>query len=256
MMEQRAQKDDWDEHWARYAASAAQNPAQTLRHTAILRALRGVAWPLERLLDVGSGQGDFMIRALHARVAREYAGFELSATGVALSCQKVPSAAFLRVDLFAPPVESELYRGWATAAVCSDVIEHVDDPVTFLRALGAYLAPGGTLIVTVPGGPMSKFDHHIGHRRHYSDRLVRSVLSDAGYEVERVWLAGFPFFNLYRLLVMARGDKLAADVEASDAGGISNGIALFAMRLFSVLFRFNLAHASLGWQVVARARKR
>ena len=253
-MSEAERADDWEDHWGQYAASASLNPAQTLRHRAILRALRDLPGRLERLLDVGSGQGDFLGRAVAADVAREFAGFELSASGVAISRRKVPQASFLQVDLFSAPPGASAYNGWATAAVCSDVIEHVDDPIGFLRLLRSYLCDGGHLILTVPGGPMSKFDHHIGHRRHYDDVSIRETLSAAGFEVEHVWLAGFPFFNLYRMLVILRGKRLIADASSSDATQL-NGVARLVMRAFEILFRFNLRSFPLGWQIVALARK-
>ena len=64
-------------------------------------------------------------------------------------------------------------------------------------------------MVTVPGGPRTAFDRHIGHRRHYTTDALRAVLDAAGLEVELVQGAGLPFFNLYKLLVMMRGDAVA-----------------------------------------------
>jgi SAM-dependent methyltransferase len=251
----KTQSDDWDSHWDRYAASASLNPAQHMRHRSILAALRTVAWPAERLLDVGSGQGDFLGTAVRAGAARAYAGFELSESGIAISRSKVPQAEFVRIDLFAPSQDATKFAGWASAAVCSDVIEHVDDPVSFLRALGTYVERGGALLLTVPGGPMSRFDRHIGHRRHYNGKLVRDVLRKSGFTVDAVWLVGFPFFNLYRLLVILRGAKLIADVESGHGENVGSGFARAAMAVFDFLFKFNLQRSPLGWQIVALARK-
>jgi hypothetical protein len=110
------------------------------------------------------------------------------------------------------------------------------------------------VIVTVPGGPLSAFDREIGHRQHFDRAAIRSILEKASYSVERIYLAGFPFFNLYRLLVIARGARLARDVEATTSG-MSSGAAGFAMKLFRVLFHANLLDSPFGWQVVAIARK-
>ncbi len=145
-------------------------------------------------------------------------------------------------------------QSWATHAVCSEVLEHVDDPAAFLKQAASYMAPDAKLIVTVPGGPMSDFDRHIGHRQHFDRRKIRALLEQAGYAVERIYLAGFPFFNLYRLLVIARGRRLAQDVE-TQSSGISSGAASLMMKLFRLLFRFNLRDSPFGWQVVAVARK-
>src|SRR5207247_2369477 len=99
-------------------------------------------------------------------------------------------------DLFATQPEIAPLEGWANAAVCSEVLEHVDSPVAFLRAASRYLMEGSTLVVTVPGGPFSAFDRHIGHRQHFTRASIRRVLENAGFEIERVTLAGFPFFNI------------------------------------------------------------
>jgi hypothetical protein len=184
----------------------------------------------------------------------ELLGFELSATGVEISRKKAPEAEFLIADLFHPPAGLKGYEGWATDAVCSEVLEHVDDPSAFLRAARPYLAPEARLIVTVPGGPLSAFDRHIGHRRHFARNSIAGVLTEAGFAVERVYLSGFPFYNLYRGMVIARGEKLASDVEAG-RDGFSSRVANASMAVFRGLFRFNLLDCPLGWQVVAVAKK-
>ena len=40
--------------------------------------------------------------------------------------------------------------------------------------------PPAPLVVTVPGGPMSAFDHHIGHRRHYDIPDLTALLEGRG----------------------------------------------------------------------------
>ena len=250
-----AEHDDWDTHWERYAAAASRNPAQQMRHALIVRLLTqepGAA-PM-RLLDLGSGQGDLLAQVRARLPAASLLGFELSARGVEISRTKVPAAAFLVADLFSPPPELTGYREWATHAVCSEVLEHVDAPADFLRAARPCLADGARFIVTVPGGPMSAFDRHIGHRQHFTRESISRVLRDGGFEVERVYLSGFPFFNLYRCVVIARGEKLAADVDHGGSG-VSAALAGATMAAFRGLFRLNLTNSPFGWQVVAVARK-
>ena len=51
--------DDWDSHWASYAASNALNPAQAYRRKLIFDALAlGAAPAPVRVLEIGSGQGE------------------------------------------------------------------------------------------------------------------------------------------------------------------------------------------------------
>jgi SAM-dependent methyltransferase len=251
----RASQDDWDAHWDHYAESAAENPAQRMRHDIIARLLcEDAGKGAMQLFDLGSGQGDLVQKLEPLLPKARFVGAELSESGVAISQRKVPGATFLVADIFQAPAALNDFAGWATHAVCSEVLEHVDDPVEFLKQARNYLAAGARLIVTVPGGPMSAFDRHIGHRQHFDRRKIRAMLEQAGYSVERTYQAGFPFFNLYRLLVIARGQRLAQDAQTGSAGAPS-GVARFAMKVFRVLFHANLLDSPFGWQVVATARK-
>lgn len=251
----RVARDNWDAHWDRFAESATGNPAQRMRHDIIGRLVSENARPgAIRLFDLGSGQGD-LVQKLHSIFPNaEFVGAELSESGVGISRGKVPGATFVVADIFEAPPVLKNFAGWATHAVCSEVLEHVDDPVAFLGHAQEYLAPGAQLIVTVPGGPISAFDREIGHRQHFNRSQIRSLLEQAGYSVERTYLAGFPFFNLYRLLVIMRGARLARDIE-STAAGQPSGLLRFAMKVFRVLFHANLLDSPFGWQVVATARK-
>ena len=176
---------------------------------------------------------------------RRCVGFELSQVGVNISRAKIPTATFHQVDLFAPPAEVSCLENQADVVVCSEVIEHVDDPVGFCHRIRSYLKPGGQLLVTVPGGPMSAFDHFIGHRSHYTS--IARVLDAAGFKVEAVKLAGFPFFNLYRLVIILLGKRLISNVKSGGERSRAGTWASLAIALFRILFQFNLANFSLGW---------
>jgi SAM-dependent methyltransferase len=243
--------DDWDRHWRDYAESVASSPAQAYRRHLVLRLLaasgNGIA---ARVLDIGSGTGDLAAEIREAFPAAELLGLDVSAAAVEQAARKVPAATFLQRDLVSGSEPEPAHRGWATHAVCSEVLEHVDDPGALLENARSYLAPGCRLVVTVPGGPMSAFDRHIGHRQHFTATSVRALLEQAGFVVERSTRAGFPFFNLYRLIVLLRGERLVDDV----ARGAGRPPARLVMRIFSVLFRLNLTRSPWGWQVLAAAR--
>src|SRR2546423_538969 len=153
--EPRALQDDWDAHWDLYAESAAENPAQQMRHDIIARLLcAGAEKGAMRIFDLGSGQGDLIKKLQTLLPNARFVGAELSESGVAISRRKVPGPTFLVADIFQPPAALNDFVGWATHAVCSEVLEHVDNPVAFLEHARKYLEPGARLIVTVPGGPM------------------------------------------------------------------------------------------------------
>lgn len=245
--------DNWDSHWEDFADSA--NPAHTMRQSLALQIFAAEKLPQTgNFVDFGSGQGDFLCRFHQRFPDMNVLGLELSDTGVEISRRKLPSARFIVADLFAPPSTLRQYEAWGDGALCSEVLEHVDDPVLFLETAKNYLKNGATLVVTVPGGRMSAFDHFIGHRRHFDKEAIRSILERAGFEVTEVKLAGFPFFNLYRLMVIARGEKLAIDLRKRKRNAVVKALLTVISKIAQILFHLNISDSPFGWQVVAVAR--
>jgi SAM-dependent methyltransferase len=243
--------DDWNDHWGRYAEAVEQSPAQAYRRDLVFERLRldGAAGT-PRIVELGSGQGD-LSREIKLRWPNaELLGLDLSETGIEIARRKVPDGVFIQADFTKALPLPDKFVGWATHAVCTEVLEHVEDPVLVLKNARRCLAPGARLVVTVPAGPMSAFDRHIGHRRHFTLELLADVLKRSGLEIESLNGAGFPFFNLYRLLVVARGRRLVDDVAP---GGQMPRSANAALRAFSWLFRYNSAATTRGWQLVATA---
>jgi trans-aconitate methyltransferase len=242
--------DNWDVHWENFSNSANRNPAQKYRQKLIIKALENAACSeSSHLLDIGSGQGDFLKQSMIKWPKASFLGFEMSKIGVQVSKEKLPSVEFLEVNLYDPPEAASLFEGWATHAVCSEVLEHVDDPVAFLRKASAYLSSGAKIIVTVPGGPMSHYDKHIGHRKHFTRDDLKKCLQLSGFTPVEVKSAGFPFFNLYRTLVILRGKSLIKDASANN----SNILMGFFESLFNLLFKLNNSH--FGWQVIGIGTK-
>jgi 2-polyprenyl-3-methyl-5-hydroxy-6-metoxy-1,4-benzoquinol methylase len=244
--------DDWNLHWDNFAKAAALNPAQHYRFGLMLSLLEENGLRAgSKLLDIGSGQGDFAVAFAKRFPKAELTGFELSESGVAISKEKVPAAEFYVANLFEMPAELEKYKGWAEYAVCSEVLEHLDEPSAFLQAAKDYLAPGGTLIITVPGGPMSQYDKYIGHRGHFTKERLAQTVEKGGLKPVDVLAAGFPFFNLYRSTVILRGKQLIKD--AGQATMPSS--ATTAMGVFKKLFNLNVRNFPAGWQMVCVAKK-
>ena len=128
-----------------------------------------------RLLDYGSGEGDFVGTA-------RAAGWD------ALGCDPfAPRADFRSTDEarragFRP----DLVTFWHS-------LEHVDDPVSVLRDLAGLLAPGGAIFVTVPdfdsaqscwGGPAWFHLDVPRHRFHYTRSTLAAVADRAGLSCE------------------------------------------------------------------------
>ena len=247
-------RDDWDRHWDQFNDIAENNPAQHYRREMILASL-GVNGTGQgaRILDIGSGQGD-MASVVRLRFpASSITGLELSSSGVAISRGKVPTAQFLQCNLLEEAEPPDSLRGWATHAICSEVLEHLDRPDVLLKNAAPYMAEGCRLVVTVPGGPMSAFDKHIGHRKHWRADELAGLMRDAGYATERATGVGFPFFNLYRCVVILRGEHLVDDVSGPARRSASLPARL-AMSAFRALVRPAFNSSRSGWQVIATGR--
>ena len=67
-----------------------------------------------------------------------------------------------------------------------DVLEHVDDDVGSLRALGGRLAQGGRILLTVPAVPWLWSDHDAlhHHKRRYTHERLVAVAQEAGLAVQ------------------------------------------------------------------------
>jgi hypothetical protein len=77
-----------------------------------------------------------------------------------------------------------------------DVLEHVQDDVTMLRELvERHVAPGATIVVTVPAWPQlrSRHDEVLLHHRRYTNASARALLAGAGLDIT---LSGGVFHGL------------------------------------------------------------
>ena len=248
-------RDDWDGHWSDLDLASQHNPAQAFRRELMLHWIKQQS-PNNKthLLDIGSGQGDFIASLTSLLPSTKLAGVEMSATGISQSRVKAPQASFFQRDLSLSPKPDDDLWEWATLAVCSEVLEHVDEPAKVLANAARYLAPGARLFITVPGGPISSFDLHIGHRQHFTKVLLHRLISEAGLIPERISGVGFPFFNLYRMVVILRGKALIKDA-CSGKDKQLGGLARMVMNVFSLILKRRFNSTMWGWQMTAQARK-
>jgi trans-aconitate methyltransferase len=251
----------YDEMWRSYAHLDAASPAAHHRRRLVGRLAARFAPNAERVLDVGCGPGD-LLEELRARLPdARVGGADVSEQSMALAREKNPDADLFLIDLTATDFEARQANrlGSFDLVVCSEVIEHIDDDALAARRLAELLAPGGHLIVTVPGGKMSRFDRVIGHHRHYRPRQLDRLLRSAGLEVERVMAWGFPFHNLYRsavrvasLATIRQGGARQKRQNGVVSGALGQAYTLFG-RTLKPLFYLNLNR--WGEQMLAVARR-
>lgn len=186
-------------------------PRHVYRVQRLARLLSSVL-PVGHILDAGCGAGS--LTELLARRGYRVTAVEASAAFVAYTEQRVRRAGVAdRVEVQLGDLERiELAAEAFDGAVCGEVLEHVADDAAAVRNIAGALRPGGVLALSVPARPdrYSWVDRWAGHFRRYDERTLRSLLIDAGLEIERLILWGFPFMALYERFVQRPGLARAA----------------------------------------------
>lgn len=101
--------------------------------------------PGRRLLELGSGHGDFLAEA--SRAGFIATGIEYSSHACSIIRQRLGTA----VEVIQGEVDAVADRkGAYDVCVLNDVIEHVRDPGALLRQIRSLLAPGGALFIATP----------------------------------------------------------------------------------------------------------
>jgi SAM-dependent methyltransferase len=96
----------------------------------------------EQALDLGAGSGSLALR-LHE------SGWNVVAADVNAAEYPV-SIPFVRIDFNRQDFASELGPGSFAMVTCVEVIEHVENPIGFLRNIRRLLRPGGVAVLTTP----------------------------------------------------------------------------------------------------------
>ena len=164
--------------------------------------------PGYRVLEVGCGNGNVLRVLERVCIGGEVVGLDLVEEKLAFARRRT-SCALRRGDLYRLPDG----RPFDLIGMF-DVLEHLPDDRGALRALGAALAPGGRLVLTVPAhrALWSYADTHAGHYRRYSVSRLERVLSASGLAVEyctQFMAALYPLMWLGRRLASLRRNPQA-----------------------------------------------
>lgn len=156
-----------------------------------------------RLLEIGCGTGHNldMLRKFGRLDA-----IELDDSARALASRRLGHAV---ADAALPELPGVPDRTYHLIALL-DVLEHVDGDEAALRSIADKLAPGGSILVTVPAYQWmwSAHDEAHHHKRRYSRRGLRSVAEAAGLKVDKIGYFNsllFPVAAAARIIGKAMG---------------------------------------------------
>ncbi|MHC4696351.1 MAG: class I SAM-dependent methyltransferase [Planctomycetota bacterium] len=106
-----------------------------------------------RVLDVGCGSGQLADLV----EPRRYVGYDLDGESVRQARVRHPEHLFLTADEFQRDQATEQFD----VIVALAVIEHIEEPVSWLLGLRDYLRPEGLLVLTTPH-PRFRLAHQLG----------------------------------------------------------------------------------------------
>jgi SAM-dependent methyltransferase len=135
--------------------------------------------------------------------------------------------------------------------VCSEVLEHVPDPDAVMKEIVSVVAPGGTLVFTVPAGQAhwSAIDDDADHLRRFEAAEFDALLRRNGLEVLRLYTWGGPVSWVYNGLLNRVGSARAARTSHFGLGRLLARIAFVALRIDDLFI------GRSRFQLVASARK-
>jgi len=136
-----------------------------------------------RLLEVGCGRGEFLLEA-QAR------GFDVSGVEFSPDATAVANRRLGADKVQAGTIEQAgLAEGSFDAVVFADVLEHVREPLAFLKRVHALLKPGGTVLLVTPAADSFSakllrrywMEYKVEHLYYFTRHACRAALEKSGF---------------------------------------------------------------------------
>jgi len=221
-----------------YSSIAEKTEYYVARKWEFLQAIRDLRrHRIRRVLDVGCGSGYFLDLLQEGNLSIEYFGYEFNseiASQARAKGHRVYEGKFPEAIL--QSIEHEPFD-----AVCIfQVLEHLSDPMGFIKNIKRLLDPHGILIIGVPdaGGPVRYFSsaltdippHHVSR---WCESVFRLGVVQQGFRIDRMAYEPLPFYlwSSYLPVIMEK------DVRPPIIGRALNrsGITKLLIRILMVL---------------------
>ena len=151
-----------------------------------------------KVLEIGAGHG-FFVELAHKR-GFDITGIEISQEKRAMA-KKVTKAKILDIDInFQMPNLENL-----DLVVMFHVLEHIVDPISFLKKIKKLLKPGGKLVVEVPNcddfqltlnDAYKNFYWQRAHIHYFTPKILKKVLNAAGFKAEIMGVQRYSIENM------------------------------------------------------------
>jgi SAM-dependent methyltransferase len=183
-------KQELDEYYSKQYRSEYKG-AYTPKRKHILRYSRGAKERLnkllafvgkdKKLLDVGSGSGEFVYGAL-------LAGFDVAGLEPHAGYSDYTRTTFGVPIITAPLEKAQIAPESYDVITLNHVLEHLQDPLASLSYLNGWLKMGGVLVVEVPDiehtqhSPVNRF--HFAHIYNFNHDTLKAMLEKSGFTID------------------------------------------------------------------------
>jgi ubiquinone/menaquinone biosynthesis C-methylase UbiE len=151
-----------------------------------------------RVLDVGAGECRY--RALFAHC--NYKAHDFCQYRGADGASRPGTWQYGAIDYVSDATTVPVPDGSFDAVLCTEVLEHVPEPILVIRELGRILKPGGTLFLSAPlGSGLHQQPYH--YYGGFTPHFYRKFLSQFGFEIVSIQPNGGFFRHLAQNLAWA-----------------------------------------------------
>jgi len=202
-----------------------------------------------KVLEIGPGWGQ--MHDLISASGRDYWAVDTDRGVIDALRSRNPARAdrFIHGDITTTAVRERLAPGSVDTLLLMNVLEHVEDDVSFLRALKTGF-PDCRLVMQLPALPAlyGRLDKEAGHYRRYTRATAKMTLASSGYAAEQIF-----YFNFVGALTWLASSRLAG--FSLNSGGTGRAIRFNDRFIIPVSFLLEpFTRRLAGQSVIAVAR--
>jgi 2-polyprenyl-3-methyl-5-hydroxy-6-metoxy-1,4-benzoquinol methylase len=171
------------------------SPIHAFRKSLVLR-LVPPASSGAQCLDLGCGTGEYV----GPLIDRGYRvdGVDISDYAIAQAQKNLSQEKREFFRGFVTPLEAFRPDSKFDLILCSEVLEHLEEPLPILKEMAHWVKHDGGLIISVPADPSlwSEEDSSVHHVRRYTEAQLKEQLAEAELAPETFWCYGYPSLRL------------------------------------------------------------
>jgi 2-polyprenyl-3-methyl-5-hydroxy-6-metoxy-1,4-benzoquinol methylase len=166
----------------------------------VVQQVPNLSIPGDNVIDIGCGNGDLAIE-LKRSGWKNVIGVDVSKPRIAIARTRSPEITFFDVPL----EKTNIPSNHAELAILDNVIEHIPDPVVFLRSLRTYMEPQGKIVVITPNMCSGNFKFlgrwwtpELAPHAHiflFTPKAMRNCLKAAGFNTVHEGTFHLPILN-------------------------------------------------------------